>query len=468
MPLYRRVFTGLFFSLFFSWTMSAQAEPNIMNIDHPSKLPMTGFGSAFAVIDDVDGDGTPDYLIGAYQHRWNDNDRQGRAFVYSGRSGSLIYSIDNPAPQPDGAFGFALAAVGDLNADGVSDLLIGAFGQGEAGSALSLTLGGQDGGLKEGPELKKVGSGQAFAFSGKDGQLLYTLQAPEQDAGAGFGFSTAGLGDLTGDGIPELLIGAPAQSGAGRAYIFNGQDGSLIQVLSPPAPPGRDAFGWSVTGAGDLNKDGIPDLLIGAPYTNVGKYSIVGRVYAFSGRDQALLYPIEAPEPKSGSVFGWHISSGGDLNKDGITDTLVGAPYKDVQANRSQGKAYAFNGVDGSLLLSLDDPGQENAYAGFGYRVAWTADINEDGASEILVSAPHQTVDDFQIQGSVFVFNGWDGRHLISFDNPNPHQGSKFGYTIASPGDLDNDGIPEFAIGAPGQTIGSSVSTGRLFIFQSQ
>ena len=464
----RCIVTSLFVTVLVSWGAVVQAEPSIMTIDHPAKLPLTGFASAFEVLGDIDADGIPDYLIGAYQQRVDSNKRQGRVFVYSGRTGRLIHTIDNPSPQPDSAFGFAVAALGDLNADGVPDFIVGAFGQGEAGSALSLTLADQEGQLKEGLDIKKVGSGQAFVFSGKDGQLLYTLQAPEQDAGAGFGFSTAALGDLTGDGVPELLIGAPAQGGSGRAYIFNGQDASLLHVLSPPSPPGRDAFGWSGAGAGDLNKDGIPDLLVGAPYTNVGEHAILGRVYAISGSDQALLYPIEPPNPKAGSAFGWDIASGGDLNKDGVTDTLVGAPYRDVESNSEQGEAYAFNGVDGSLLLSLHDPGQKNAYAGFGYRVAWTDDINEDGASEILISAPHQTVDEFQIQGSVFVFNGWDGRHLISFDNPNPHQGSKFGYTLGSPGDLNNDGIPEFAIGASGQTIGANVAAGRLFVFQSQ
>jgi len=439
-----------------------------MYIDHPNQLPMTGFASDFAVLGDVDGDSIPDYVVGAYQHRWNDNNRQGRGFVYSGRTGSLIYTIDNPSPQPDGAFGFAVAAIGDVNADNVPDLLIGAFGQGEAGSALSLTLGEQAGSIQEGPDLKKVGSGQAFVFSGKDGQLLYAMEAPQQHAGAGFGFAVAALGDLTNDGIPDVLIGAPAQDGAGRAFVFSGHDGMFVAALSPPSPPGRDAFGWSVTGTSDLNADGTPDLLVGAPYTNVHNHSVQGRVYAFSGRDQSPLYQIESPEPGAGSVFGWHISAGGDVNADGVADTLVGAPYTDVEAIPSQGEAYAFSGIDGSLLRSLHNPAQQKAYAGFGYRVAWTTDINEDGAAEILISAPHQSVDEFQIQGAVFVFNGWDGRHLITFDNPKPHQGSKFGYAIASPGDLNADGIPEFAISAAGQTIGASASAGRIYVFQSQ
>jgi hypothetical protein len=77
-------------------------------------------------------------------------------------------------------------------------------------------------------------------------------------------------------------------------------------------------------------------------------------------------------------------------------------------------------------------------------------------------------VGEFRIQGAVFVFNGLDGRHLMTFDNPEPHQGSKFGYAIASLGDLHDDGIPEFAISASGQTIGQSDSAGRIYVFQSQ
>ena len=474
MPLHLGIITSLFFVLHVISVVSAilapavQAQPRTMNIDHPHQLPMTGFASDFAVLGDVDGDRTPDYAIGAYQHRWKDNDRQGRVFVHSGRTGSLLYTIDNPSPQPDGAFGYAVAALGDVNADGVPDLLVGAFGQGEAGSALSLTQGEQEGRIQAGPELKKVGSGQAFVFSGENGQLLYAMEAPHQHAGAQFGFATAVLGDLSNDGIPDLLIGAPAQGGTGRAFIFSGHDGTLLSTLSPPAPPGRDAFGWSVTGTSDLNTDGTPDLLVGAPYTNVNGNSVQGRVYAFSGRDQSLLYQIESPKPLAGSVFGWHLSAGGDVNADGVADTLVGAPYTDVQSIPSQGEAYAFSGVDGRLLRSLHNPALQNAYAGFGYRVAWTMDMNEDGAAEILISAPHQSVGEFRIQGAVFVFNGLDGRHLMTFDNPEPHQGSKFGYAIASLGDLHDDGIPEFAISASGQTIGQSDSAGRIYVFQSQ
>ena len=82
--------------------------------------------------------------------------------------------------------------------------------------------------------------------------------------------------------------------------------------------------------------------------------------------------------------------------------------------------------------------------------------------------APFQTVDQFQIQGEAFLFDGRSGSHLTTFDNPAPHQGSQFGYTVVSPGDVDGDHIPDFAIGAAGQTVRDTVAVGRVYLFLSR
>lgn len=87
---------------------------------------------------------------------------------------------------------------------------------------------------------------------------------------------------------------------------------------------------------------------------------------------------------------------------------------------------------------------------------------------EILVGAPYQTVDQFHVQGEVFLFDGANGRHLTTFDNPLPHQGSAFGYTVVAPGDIDGDTIPDFAIGAAGQTIRADAAVGRVYVFRSK
>jgi len=428
-------------ALFALCGLPAQAVARVMILDNPIRLPFSGFASSMAVAGDLDGDGVSDYIIGAYDQPVTGNDHQGRVFVFSGQSGKLLLTIEDPAPVSYAAFGFAVAAAGDVNKDGTPDLLVGAFGQ--------------------------EGSGKAFLFSGKDGKLLRSFQAPQRQIGGGFGWSVASLGDLNADGIPDLIVGAFAQDGEGKAFVFDGQNGKLLRTLTPPQASGGSAFGWSVAGVGDVNKDGVPDILVGAPYTAVNEVTVQGRAYVFNGKDGKLLYTLDDPQPVAGEVFGWRVASGGDLNKDGVPDLLVGAPYKDVGTNPAQGAAYVFSGADGKVLFPLNNP-VPRPYAGFGYVVAEGADVNQDGAPEILIGAPFQTVDQFHVQGEVFLFNGQDGRHLTTFDDPYPHQGATFGYSIASPGDVNGDKIPDFAIGASGQIIMDKVAVGRVFVFLSQ
>ena len=439
MLLRSRFLVSILFALCSVVLFSFRTDARTMFLDNPMRLPFSGFASSLALAGDVDGDGTEDYLVGAYNHRWNNNDRQGRAFVFSGAKGNLLFTIDNPSPQIEAAFGFSVASAGDVNKDGIPDFLIGALGQEERG--------------------------KAFLFNGKDGKLLYTLQAPNLQTGAGFGWAVVSLGDLTNDGIPDIAVGAFAQENIGYVYLFNGSDGKHLRTIAPPA--GSLAFGWSLSAAGDTNKDGIPDLVVGAPYTTVGQNTVQGQAYVFSGKDDALLLTLDNPQPVAGGVFGWRMTSVGDQDKDEVPDLLVGAPYQDVNKVISQGAAYVFSGATGKLLFPLKDP-VPRPYAVFGYTVAEGPDVNQDGVPELLVGAPYQTVDQFHVQGEVFLFNGRDGRHLTTFDNPYPHQGSSFGYTVVSPGDVNGDNIPDFAIGASGQGIMDKPAVGRVMVFLSQ
>lgn len=423
------------------------ADAGMMILDNPIRMSFGGFASAMTTVDDVDGDGVTDYLVGAYDYQVkypppvNLSEHQGRAFVFSGKSGKLVFTLDTPVPMPYAAFGFSVSGAGDVNKDGTPDLLVGAFGY--------------------------EGSGKAFVFSGKDATLLRTLQAPQRQIGAGFGWAVSSLTDVTGDGVPELLVGAYGQDGEGKVFVFDGHTSALLRTLTSPQPPSGSAFGWSVADAGDLNKDGVSDIVVGAPYSAGEQKTVQGRVYAFSGKDGKLLLTLDDPQPVAGEVFGWRVLSAGDINGDGVPDIMVGAPYKDIGTHLSQGEAFMFSGADGSLLYALLNPAPK-PYGCFGYTFAQGPDVDEDGAAEILVSAPFQTVDQFHIQGEVFIFNGRDGRHLMTFDDPYPHQGASFGYSLASPGDVNGDKFPDFAIGASGQGIMDKVAVGRVFVFLSQ
>ncbi len=441
-------------------SLSAWAGPRVKVLDNPIRMRFSSFSTSLAVLGDVTGDGIPDYLVGAYDQPYakegmtgmelgvggskkagKNVDHQGRAFVFDGQTAKLLYLIDHPFPQKSAAFSCSVASAGDVNQDGRPDLLIGAFGQNQ--------------------------SGLAYVFSGTDGAYLFTLKPPQPQSGSGFGWSVAGIGDVTGDGIPDLVVGAYNQDGEGRAFVYSGTDGRLVYTLAPPTDGAGSAFGWFVHTAGDLNQDGIADIAVGAPYTTVGQLTIQGRAYVYSGADGQLLLTLDNPEPKAGSTFGWRVVAAGDLNKDGVPDLLVGAPYHDVGPHVGQGVAYAMSGQDGSVIYTLHDPAPRK-YSGFGWALATSMDVNADNVPEVLVGAPFQSVDEFHIQGEVFLYNGRDGRHLMTFDNPRGHQGSKFGYAIASPGDINDDGIPEFAMSTPGQHIMGEISVGRVYLLESQ
>jgi len=420
----------------------ARAVARVMIIDNPIRMPFAGFASSMVAVGDLDGDGVSDYLIGAYDQPTKENEHQGRAFAFSGKTGKLLLTLEDPEPMSYAAFGFSVAAAGDLNKDGTPDFLIGAFGQDKA-------------------------SGKVFVFSGKNGKFLYAVQSPQRQPGSGFGWAVASVGDCNNDTTPDFVVGAFAHDGDGKAFVFDGHTGKVLHTLAPPQTSGGASFAWSLAGIGDLNKDGVSEVLIGAPYTMVEKIAVQGRAYVFNGKDGKLLYTLDDPQPLAGEVFGWRVSSAGDLNKDGVPDMLIGAPYKDVGTTPAQGAALAFSGADGKFLFAFNNP-VPKPYAVFGYTILPGPDMNQDGVPEVLIGAPYQTVDQFHVQGEVFLFNGQDGRHLTTFDNPYPHQGSSFGYSISSPGDVNGDNIPDFAIGASGQIIMDKVAVGRVFVFLSQ
>jgi hypothetical protein len=454
MPCVFRHIVVFFCVAIFFHALPTSGADNLMILDIPARISFARFGSSIAAVGDLDGDGVTDYLVGAYDESVVHSDtyrveHQGRAFVFSGKSGKLLFTLNAQTPVPYAAFGFSVSGAGDVNKDGTPDLLVGAFGYG----------GADDSG--------HGGSGRAFVFSGKDGALVHTLRAPRLQIGGGFGWAVSSLGDVSGDGVPELVIGAFGQDGEGKVFVFDGHTTKLLHSLEPPQPLGGSAFGWSVADAGDLDKDGMSDILVGAPYSSVGNITVQGRGYAFSGKDGKLLLTLDDPEPIGGEAFGWRMTSAGDLNKDGVPDILVGAPYKDIGSIAAQGVVFVFNGADGQLLFTLNSPAPK-PYACFGHTLAQGPDVDQDSAPEILVSAPFQTVDQYHVQGEVFIFNGRDGRHLITFDNPYPHPGSSFGYSVASPGDVNGDKFPDFAIGASGQGIMDKVVVGRVFVFLSQ
>ncbi|MFQ5693542.1 MAG: FG-GAP repeat domain-containing protein, partial [Nitrospinota bacterium] len=266
-------------------------------------------GMALDDAGDVDGDGIPDLIGGAPM----DLVGSGAAYVYSlspSAPSKLIFRIDG-ANLTD-HMGFAVAGLGDVDHDGF----------GEVASAGPMAQAGP-----------LSGAGLVRVCSGPAGLTLWESWGPA--AGAMFGHALAGAGDLDGDGAGDLIVAVP---GLAQVHLLDGTQGQLLRILS--APPGVDGFGASVAGRTDLDGDGVPDVLVGAD-------AIPGTVLAFSGADGALLFRIDGG-PKD--RIGFRVAFAGDVDGDGLTDILTGAPKADRLGLEANGAVFLYSGADQHLL----------------------------------------------------------------------------------------------------------------------
>ncbi len=384
------------------------------------------FGSSLAV-GDVNDDGRADIAVGAPEDVGGNED-QGRAYVFSGADGSLLFTLDSPSPQAHAYFGGSLA-MGDVNGDGKADIAVGAYGE---------DVGGNE------------DQGRAYVFSGADGSLLFTLDTPTPQAHAAFGFSVA-MGDVNGDGKADIAVGAYGEDvggnvDQGRAYAFSGSDGSLLFTLNTPNPQANAYFGLSVA-VGDVDGDGKGEIVVGAPNEDVGGNANQGRAYVFSCAGLSPALTLDTPNPQADAWFGWSVALG-DVDGDGKADIAVGAPDEDVGVNADQGRVYVFSGADGSLLFTLDTRNPQ-AEGRFGETLA-VGDFFGDGKAEIVVGAPYEDVGANPNQGRAYLVLFLDEPLVLWLDSPNPQESGDFGSSVAV-GDVNGDGMAEIVVGAEGE-----------------
>jgi hypothetical protein len=402
----------------------------------------TRFGQSVAVIGDITGDGVPDLLVGGPFHDSEFSSTNGfgppqdvgRAFLVNGATLAEISELNDPFfqqpldfPKFGGFFGFSVAALGDINHDGVPDVLVGVPHHSNFAA-------------------DHINAGEAFVFSGADHSILFTLLDPNEDEGNRFGYAVAGLGDVNGDGIPDLVIGVPKKNASdtlpdvGAAYVFSGANGSLIRELDSPNQTLSGRFGSAVANAGDVNHDGKNDIIIGAPGES--------KAYVFSGATGALLFTMASPAASNANKipsFGNAVAGGLDLNGDGIPDFVIGAPNE----KNFQGAAYVFSGSNGALLLSLKGPRQ--AFAKFGTSVAVSPDVTGDGRPDILVGAPDVTVSGLQNAGEVLIFKA-TGRLSRTLTSEQPTAYAGFGYAVTT-GNFNGGSTYQTVVGVPFEDI---------------
>lgn len=387
----------------------------IHEIDGDAKAAQ--FGWIARRIGDVDGDKVSDFVTSAPTFAV-DGKPAGRIFVYSGKSGTLLWQATG---KGDEQLGTGVEAAGDTNRDGVPDVVAGA-----------------------------PGSGHAYVYSGRDGKLLLTLGKGDADASFGQHASTAG--DVNGDGYADLLVGAPGDlKGAGRATIYSGKDGS--QIIALDGEKAGDRFGSTVAGT---TAGRIRYLLVGAP--GAGPRG-TGRVYAYKGASAKPLFTFDSDE--SGGAFGaMFLSVVGDVNGDGTRDLYV-SDWANSAKGRSTGRIYVYSGKDGRLLFTLTG---EAAGDGFGIGVADAGDVDRDGAADLVVGA-WQNASAAISGGKVYVYSGRTQKLIRTITCRTP--GDTFGFDATNLGDVDGDGVPDFLLTSAWSGI-AGFQSGRLFVISGK
>jgi hypothetical protein len=395
----------------------------IHGLADPSGASGDGFGSAVTGLGDVTGDGVPDYAVGAPGDDTPQGMNAGSVLVFSGQDRSPLCRLFDPAGGFGEEAGISLGALGDVTGDGVPDVAVGASGYRK-------------------PEGQ--GSGSVLIFSGKDCTMVRRCVDPALSNG--LGRSVAGIPDLDGDGAPDLVAGAPAGDG-GQVLVFSGRDCSLIHRLTGPAAGTAANLGWAVTGLADVTGDGVADIAAGDLYADTQAGAQSGRVLIFSGSDGTLVRTLTDPAGGSFAGFGYALADLGDLDRDGVTDLLIANYYNGV---------FVFSGSDGSLLRLCP---------GFLPAVARLDDITGDGLPEMIVGDLIFGTSSVPSAGRIMVLSGADCSLVASLTDPLAQGYDRIGWPLAVAGDQDGDGLPEILGGSPMHDTSAGQDAGEALLF---
>jgi hypothetical protein len=454
-------------------------------------------GYSVSAAGDINGDGFDDVLVGAYLANPNGT-TSGASYVVFGKRDGFPASLElSTLDGSDGFeligggpvefFGRSVSAAGDVNGDGVDDVIIGAFGAnptGAGGGASYVVFG------------RTTPFPAAFDMSTLDGTNGFRLIGAAGDLS---GVSVSSAGDMNGDGLSDVIIGAYRNDSAGvndtgAAYVVFGRITTFPANIDLARLSGNDGFkisggmaddraGSAVSDAGDINGDGLDDVLIGAPSADANglssgaAYVVFGNLGGFPiNLDLATLdgtNGFQLSGAAANDLAGQSVSSAGDFNGDGLDDLMVTSLGAGPNGNYSGttylvfGKRSAFpanlqlSTLDG--LTGFKIHGDNSVLSGASSSAA--GDVNGDGFGDILIGA-FQGPPDSTVVGAAYVLFGHSKGfaadfELASVDGTNGfkvlaatgHDGA--GTVVSNAGDINNDGFDDLIIGTPDPASGN-------------
>jgi hypothetical protein len=445
-----------------------------------SDLTLTGenqydnFGIQVSNAGDVNNDGYDDVFVGSLYY----NSEFGRANIYYGGN-----PMDNTADvtmngtASGNFFANSISGAGDLNGDGYEDVIIGEpeymddlgrvfayFGGNPMNNTADLTIIGEGSENYFGESVSDAGDLNndgyddviigAEGYNDDEGRVYIYFGDFSMDnvadvvlSGAGgtyFGYSVSGAGDINGDGYDDVIVG-----GSGYFDIYYG--GNPMDNISDLTINGASSFGETVSDAGDVNNDGYDDVIVGANDYNSAKGSAF--IY-FGGNPMNNTVDVTLNGENAYDYFGQAVSGAGDLNNDGYDDVVVGAP----DYSSSTGRAYVFYG--GSPMNSEADiiMTGEAANNRFGFSVSGAGNVNGDAYDDVVVGA--RGYDSYR--GKAYIYLGgssMDNTSDITMTGENIWD--NFSYSVSNAGDINHDGYDDVIVGA----YGFNSSTGRVYVY---
>lgn len=258
---------------------------------------------------------------------------------------------------------------------------------------------------------------------------------PEPERAGFFGRSCASIPDLTGDGFPDIAVGA-----RGRVLLFNGKTGGYLRTIFPPEDFTGSHFGLNIEGIVDLNGNESGEVIVGSLFTTPGQ------VFVFDGLSRSVIYELHSADPDNNDGFGRRFSVIPDIDHDSIPEIIVGEPGWDHSPSQpNTGAAHVFSGSSGELIHTLLPP-EPLAFTDFGLAVSSVPDINGDGIVELVVGNP-RFPSFVQNYGAVFVYDGASGEYLYTVRSPNEQSAGNFGSSLIGVRDVNGNGAGEIAVG---------------------